>query len=357
MDLEVKRDDFRTVRTVDHGMPEVGEGQALLRVSRFALTANNVTYAVVGEAMSYWKFFPADEGWGRVPVWGYADVEASRVDGLSEGDRVYGYLPMSSHLVVSPTRVSDGAFLDASSHRAELPPAYNQYQRVTDAPDYDPAREREYAMLRPLFVTSFLLDDFLDDNGFFGARSVVLASASSKTALGLAFLLSSREGVDVVGLTSDSNAGFVSSVGYYDRVVTYDDVTALPDDVPTVFVDMAGGGRVLASVHRHLGASLTHSCLVGITHWEDEGSAGEVPGPTPTFFFAPDQLVKRRADWGAGGVESRTEAAWQRFLPSVDGWLTIDEHVGFDAIAPTWLEVVDGKATPNVGHVVTLDGS
>jgi hypothetical protein len=120
---------------------------------------------------------------------------------------------------------------------------------------------------------------------------------------------------------------------------------------------MAGGGRVLASVHRHLGASLTHSCLVGITHWEDEGSAGEVPGPTPTFFFAPDQLVKRRADWGAGGVESRTETAWQRFLPSVDGWLTIDEHVGFDAIAPTWLEVVDGKATPNVGHVVTLDGS
>ena len=354
MDLEVKRDDYRTVRIVDHGRPDLDDGQTLLRVSRFALTANNVTYAVAGEAMSYWTFFPAAEGWGRVPVWGYADVEASRADGLQEGERVYGYLPMSSHLVVTPTRVSESGFVDATPHRAQLAPAYNQYQRVAGTSDYEPTREREYAILRPLFVTSFLIDDWLDDNGTFGARSVVLASASSKTALGLAHLLSSRDGIDVVGLTSKGNADFVTSVGYYDRVLTYDDITALPADVPSVFVDMAGGGRVLAEVHRHLAGALQHSCLVGITHWEDERPQGDVPGPAPTFFFAPDQLVKRRADWGAGGVESHIENAWSGFLTSVDAWLTIEEHEGFDAIEPTWLEVLEGRAAPDVGHVVAL---
>jgi hypothetical protein len=354
MDFEVRRDDFRTTRTTDDGIPSLDDGQALLRVSRFALTANNVTYAVVGDTMSYWTFFPAKEGWGRVPVWGYADVESSRAEGLGEGDRVYGYLPMSSHLVVTPTRLTDAGFVDATSHRSGLPAAYNQYQRIAGVADYDPAREREYAVLRPLFVTSFLIDDWLDDNGMFGARSIVLASASSKTALGLAHLLSGRDGVDVVGLTSGAHADFVTSVGYYDTVVTYDKITTMPADEPSVFVDMAGGGRVLADVHRHLANSLQRSCVVGITHWEDEQPSGEVPGPPPAFFFAPDQLVKRRGDWGADGLDSRISRAWNAFVESVDGWLEIQEHRGFDAIEPTWLEVLEGRAAPNKGHVVTL---
>src|SRR3954465_15240306 len=100
MILEVKRDDLRSVRWNDAAPPELAADQARLRVDQFALTANNVTYAMFGDAMSYWQFFPADEGWGRVPVWGFADVEASNADGLGEGERVYGYLPMATHLDV-----------------------------------------------------------------------------------------------------------------------------------------------------------------------------------------------------------------------------------------------------------------
>ncbi|MGI8795042.1 MAG: DUF2855 family protein [Acidimicrobiia bacterium] len=355
MDFEVKRDDLRSVRTVNAGVPDLDDGQSLLHVSRFALTANNVTYAVFGDAMSYWQFFPAEEeGWGRVPVWGYADVEASRAEELVEGERVYGYLPMSTHLLVTPGRVDAAGFVDAAPHRTSLPPAYNRYQRVGGDAGYDPAREREHAILRPLFVTSFLLDDWLDDDDMFGARSVALASASSKTALGLAHLLSSRGSVEVVGLTSAGNADFVRSVGYYDRTLAYDDIDELAPDTPTVFVDMAGGGQVLADVHRHFGDSLRSSCIVGATHWEESAPAGDLPGPPPTFFFAPDRLVKRRADWGADGLESRIETAWQAFLSSVDDWLTIDERRGFGAAADTWLEVLEGRAPPNLGYVVSL---
>ena len=48
-------------------------------MDKFALTANNVTYAAFGDAMHYWKFFPGpDDESGRVPVWGFADVADSR---------------------------------------------------------------------------------------------------------------------------------------------------------------------------------------------------------------------------------------------------------------------------------------
>ena len=56
-------------------------GEILLQIECFALTANNVTYAAHGVDMAYWGFFPAPEGFGIVPVWGFAGVIESRVDG------------------------------------------------------------------------------------------------------------------------------------------------------------------------------------------------------------------------------------------------------------------------------------
>lgn len=361
MTFEVKRDDLRTWRDVDE-VPTASPGEVLLRIDRFALTSNNVTYAAFGDAMGYWGFFPAaDDGWGRVPVWGFADVEASTVEGIAEGERVYGYLPMSDHLVVTPDRITDDGFVDAVAHRAALPPVYNQYQRVERGGE----RERETAILRPLFTTSFLLDDWLADADgrhaegdglFFGATSVVLASASSKTALGLAFLLAQRGDIEVVGLTSPGNAAFVDGVGYYDRTVTYDEIGSLPADVPTAYVDMAGSAKTLAAVHAHFAFSLKTSCLVGATHWEEGGSPAELPGPQPSFFFAPDRVVKRRADWGGADFERRVDEAWAAFLESVDGWLTIAERRGPDAMAEVWLDVLEGRTPPDVGYVVSAAG-
>src|SRR6187551_692974 len=181
-------------------------GEVLLEVERFALTANNITYGAMGEAFGYWRFFPAPEGWGRIPVWGFADVVRSQSGSVAVGERLYGYFPMSQYLVLRPDRVAAGSFVDATPHRASLPPVYNQYTRVTV--DADPEREALTAIFRPLFGTSYLLDDYLEENGLFGARTAVLSSASSKTALGLAFLLTQAKRCAVVGLTSAGNRDF-----------------------------------------------------------------------------------------------------------------------------------------------------
>src|ERR1044071_8512268 len=124
-DLLIDRSDLAHAQLADTDAPEPGDGQAVLRVDRVGLTANNVTYAVFGDAMRYWEFFPGRtiDGveHGRVPLWGFAEVERSTVAEIAEGTRVYGYLPTSSHLVVTPAKVDARGFRDAAPHRQGLP--------------------------------------------------------------------------------------------------------------------------------------------------------------------------------------------------------------------------------------------
>lgn len=361
MDIEVNRQDLNETRVVDADPAALGDGEARLAVRRFGFSANNVTYAVFGDLMGYWTFFPAapsDDGdWGRIPVWGFAEVAEANGTGLDEGELVYGYLPMGTELVVTPTRVSEHGFTDGSAHRAELPPAYNGYTRCAADPVYSPDTEALQMLFRPLFMTDFVLDDWLADGDFFGAGDgvIVLSSASSKTAFGLAHLLAQRSSrPEIVGLTSPGNVDFVEGLGVYDRILTYDDVDDLDPATPAVYVDMAGDTEVRRAVHTHLDG-LTASVQVGGTHWQKVGGDGPLPGPTPALFFAPDQIVKRREDWGPGGVESRFAQAWEQFLPVVDGWVSVDERTGPDAVVQTYREVLEGRADPSVAYVLSLE--
>jgi hypothetical protein len=354
--FEVSRTDLHDTRTVDAPPAELGDGEARLAVRRFGFSANNVTYAVFGDMMQYWSFFPAEDGWGRIPVWGFAEVVEANGTGLDEGELVYGYLPMGSELVVAPTRVGEHGFTDATAHRAGLPAAYNGYTRSAADPVYEPDTEGLQMLFRPLFMTDFVLDDWLAENDFHGADVAVLSSASSKTAFGLAHLLAGRDDrPEIVGLTSAGNADFVLGLDVYDRVLSYDDIDFLDADDPTVYVDMAGDAEVRREVHEHVGA-LTASVVVGGTHWEHAGGGGDrLPGPQPAFFFAPDQIVKRREDWGPGGVEERFAAAWSGFVPVVEDWIEIVERSGADGVRRTYLEVLDGEADPSHAFVLSLD--
>jgi Protein of unknown function (DUF2855) len=352
MDFLVKRDDLHQCQVVDSEPPGLEPGQALLEVSAFGLTANNVTYAVLGDAMSYWDFFPARDGWGRIPVWGFAGVAAPGDGELREGARIFGYLPLSTHLVVRPERVDERGFVDASSHRAELPAAYNSYALTDADPMYDPAHEDEQMLLGPLFFTSFLIDDFLEDSGFFDAGTAVLSSASSKTALALAFLLDRREGVEVIGLTSPRNVDFVEGSGVYDRVVPYEEVDSLPP-ARAIYVDMSGDAGVRAAVHGHYGDSLAHSSVVGMTHHDQLGGTEGLPGPRPTLFFAPDRVAKRRQDWGRDGLEGRIAEAWRPFVEWTGGWLKVVHARGPESVQSAYLELLDGRIDPSTAHVLS----
>jgi hypothetical protein len=341
----VDRDDLTKTEVLhDELCPELEDCEVLLRVSHAGLTANNVTYGVIGELIGYWKFFPvAAEGRGVIPLWGFADVVDSTVDSLAAGTRVYGYLPMSSHLKVRAKLTSSG-FVDTADHRAELPAVYNGYLVTSKDPAYDARQEDIQVLFRPLFMTSFLLADQLADNDFHGARTVVISSASSKTAFGTAQCLRDK-GVRLVGLTSPRNVEFTESLGLYDTVLPYD---AAVDVEPSVYLDFSGSADVRSTLHDRLGSSLVKDISIGLTQQKASSD------PRSQFFFAPEQLRKRSADWGPEGLAERFGAAWHAFTAQAGDWVGIARHSGPDELVEVWQSVLAGKANPNTGDVITF---
>ena len=371
----VRKDQLATTRLLQADATPLAPGQVRARITHFAFTSNNITYAAFGDAMQYWQFFPApanaDAGadhtaWGCIPVWGFAEVVQSLHPGVAVGERLYGYWPMASHAVLQPVRLSEGSFSDGAPHRAALHPVYNSYQRCSSDPFYTPATEAVQALLRPLFLTAWLIDDFLADNAFFGTTAggesgvMLLSSASSKTAIGTAAQLAKRPEIKVVGLTSAANLAFCQSLGIYSRVLTYDQLDALPADTPCVYVDFAGSGPLRLAVHTRF-AKLAYSCSIGGTHVADLGGARDLPGPRATLFFAPAQVKKRSSEWGPAAFGQRLVTAWHGFRAQVaasdPAWLVVQQHHGAAAVQAAYATVLAGRGEAKLGHMLSLSAT
>ncbi len=340
-ELRVRRDDLAACEVADAPAPDLAAGEALLQIERFAVTTNTISYAVLGDRLGYWRLFPADDGWGRIPAWGYARVAASRCGDVPVGRRFFGVVPMGTHLTVRPA-ARGGAFADTTAHRSGLSPVYNQYLPVTDAGS-DIA-----LVMRPLFGTAVVLDLLLAETDFAGADTVVLTSASSKTAYGLAHLLGARP-VTVVGLTSAARRDWLAGHGLYDEVLDYDRVDRLRAPGGAVLVDFTGDGDLLRRLHGRLGGSLRRSILVGFTHQRAAYDHGPLPGPVPEFFFAPEEMVRRRGQLGA-----RYADAWRSFAPVAGRMLRIVPVATGDQLRRTYLDLLAGRVDPGAGHVVSL---
>jgi hypothetical protein len=359
--LEVRKDDLPQTRWQTRDAPALAGGEVRLGIESFALTANNITYAAFGDAMNYWQFFPTgDDAWGCIPVWGFAAVTESQCEGVAAGEKFYGYYPMASELVMQPARVTTAGFFDGAGHRQALPVVYNQYLRCSADPFYDAATEDVQSLLRPLFITSFLIDDFLADNDFFGgAKTLLLSSASSKTAYGTAFQLAKRAGLEVVGLTSPGNQAFCESLGCYSRILAYEELDSIAADTPCIYVDFAGNAGLRQRIHGRFEA-LRYNCAIGGTHVGElaaKGSARDLPGPKPVLFFAPAQVKKRIAEGGAPAFGRQLTQAWQNFTRQVTGaqppWLVTRRHAGQAPMQAVYREVLAGQGDPRTGHILT----
>ena len=355
-ELWIDRADYRNTRIVEKPAPELGEGEILVAIDKYGLTANNVTYAVSGDMIGYWKFFPAADNWGKVPVWGMADVTASNCESVEVGERLYGYFPMASHLVMQPGKIRGGSFIDAAEHRQVLPELYNNYSRTDGEPDFLKALENERCLYFPLFVTSFVLSDLLEDNDFYEADQVLIGSVSSKTGFGLAAFLKSVSGFKgkVVGLTSEGNKAFVERLGYCDQIITYGNESELKADQKSVYVDMSGNGALRRTLHEALGENMVRSIGVGATHWEEERGGGKMPGAKPEFFFAPSQIGKRNTEWGPGIIFKKAYGASAQLASEIKDEISVDFLSGPEAARDIWVDMVDNKVPPKRGIMISF---
>jgi hypothetical protein len=357
--VHVRKDKLTEATIVSADAGDLAAGAIRLKVESFSVTANNITYAVVGGGFGYWNFFPpkADdpEGLGIVPMWGHAVVTRTNLPEFAVGERVYGYLPMGSMLDVLPGKVSASSFMDMTDYRQPMSPIYNQYSRLAADPEHDPAREAERMIFGPLFKTGFLIEYFMRSEEWFGANALILTSASSKTAMGLASVAKQHSpDVKRIGLTSAGNIEFVEGTGLYDKVVTYHEIGTLPIS-DAVTVDFAGNASLLAKLHEHFAETLKYSCLVGATHIEARSTFGDdtkLPGPKPVLFFAPDHIVAFFKEHGQAEGGKLVAESWHEFLGATEGKVEIVKLSGLEAARDTFLEMVGGSVDPAKGIVV-----
>ncbi len=351
--VHVDKTDITQAELVELEQGALAPDAVRLEVESFSVTSNNVTYAVVGDGFGYWNFFPAPEGKGIVPMWGHARVVESNHPAIAVGERVYGYLPMASQLDVVPGKVSKSGFVDSAEHRQPMSPIYNQYSRLDGDPEHDPVREGERMIFGPLFKTGFLIEYFMRSEEWFGAQNLVITSASSKTAMGLASVAKHRSpDIRRLGLTSRGNVEFVKASGLYDDVLSYDAVADLTP-ISSVAVDFAGNSSLLGKIHEHFGDALKYSCMVGATHIEERGGGTEdLPGPRPTLFFAPDHAVALFKELGPEGAGRQMADSWRAFLADAGDSVTIERHGGLEAARDVFVRMVGGDVDPAKGIVI-----
>ncbi len=359
--LEVSKDIFFKNRIAE--MPdsnlELENGDVLLKVESFAYTANNITYAVAGDIIGYWQFFPPvgenTTRWGVIPVWGFAEVVKSKAEGIPVGDRLFGYFPPAKHVKMTPAGVSERRFIDGAAHRSKLPKGYNIYQRVRNEKNYNPAFDRERMLLSPLLLTSFCLWDALKEKKWHGAKQVIILSASSKTSIGLGYALQAdADAPTCIGITSDRNLDKMNSLGIYDQCLSYDAITGIDTDIPTVIVDMSGNTRVLAALHTRLGDNMKFTHNVGLTHWTHAKPQEGIIKERSAFFFAPGHIQKLLKEWGPDRFELETSAFLMTTAKKTKAWLKFRQVNGLEELAAIHPAVCQGTIPSDEGLIVVI---
>lgn len=349
----MNRNDLTDMLVNEASLPVLGEGQIRLRIDSFSVTANNISYAVMGDGFGYWNFFPAEEGYGVVPVWGYATIEESRHTQFEVGERLYGFFPMGTHLDVQPGNISAGGFVDAMPHRSAMSVIYNQYSRLAADPEHESGRENERMIFAPLFKTGYLIENMFRNHDWFGANAILMTSASSKTSMALAScVMQSSPGINRVGLTSRRNVDFTKNTGLYNNVIAYEDLADLPKS-QYVSVDFAGNPELLKSIHAALDDQLKYSSLVGLTHVADRGGdATEITGPQPIVFFAPDHGTAAIKEMGAKAFIDAVAKNWSEFLGVVGGSIKMDERSGIDTAMAAFQSTYANNGDPAQGIII-----
>lgn len=357
---QCKKEDFNQARVIDVPSQALESGQIRLNVERFSFTANNITYAVLGDLLQYWSFFPAADQqgndasqiWGQIPVWGFATVSESNCLEVCVGEHFFGYFPPAQECVMTPTNVSQGGFVDGIEHRVKLPVGYNVYRNT---PTSDPQADNERSMLYPLFVTAYCIHDLLASRSWCHAEQLVIISASSKTSLGVAYALqSSPDSPKSIGLTSARNVDSIQALGLYNQVIDYNNLEQLAPDVPTAIVDMSGNKALLSQLHQHLGESMKFTLNVGITHWGDLSEIEGINNSRSEQFFAPAHIQEMIKRMGPQAFEAHSGRFISESAIKTRQWLHCKELDGLNELATTYQDVCSGTIDANTGLIVVM---
>ncbi len=344
----IDKSDISSINIIDEISEKLGAGQVKFKLEKAALTANNISYAVLGERFKFWDFFPHSGG-GILPVWGYAKVVETECDEVNIGNRFYGYYPLAEELIVQPVKINDYGFVDGKKHRQVLPQIYNYYENVNKN-GVQKEMEAAYMVFQPLFATSFLLAHYFMDNDSFGGKQVFITSASSKTAMAFAAVLSHMDdAIELVGITSAKNVSFCESTELYHSIIDYESTGGLQNNAG-VIVDFAGNRSILAKLQDQIFHSLKKSITVGLSHWDQAVGEEKLPFKSE-LFFAPDHAVRKQKEWGGKEFKVKLNKSLFPFLKKSFNWL---QYNSSEDVFSNYEELVKGQVPPHQCIILKL---
>ncbi|KAJ3271670.1 hypothetical protein HDV01_006449 [Terramyces sp. JEL0728] len=344
----IQQDNIKSTAIAQQTINEIPTDAILVQIDRFGLTSNNITYALFGKMMQYFDFFDTGNGSSHLPIWGFGTVVRSKNDHIKEGEKLYGYFPTASHIVFNPVSIQVDSFQVVRENLPADRVVYNTYYRQSVDPEYIAEYEDLSLIFRPLWTTSFFLYDFLQAK-FPNVKSVVISSASSKTAFSLALLLK-KNNIESIGLTSKRNQEFVSNLNFYEQVATYEDISKL-NLTDCVYCDFAGNSNLNKEIFGHFGDSLQKHVVIGKTHVESAPSAEM--NPKTTFFFVPEWILIRERKPNENLAETKAKE-WYKFLSFIQPFVNLKISNDPVALQKAYLEMLQGNFAPSDGYIFSL---
>lgn len=345
----VNKEQLEEAKFVKESSPVLTDGEILLKVEQYYLSSNNITYAVIGEKYKYWNFFPKEEPWGAIPVWAYLSVIESKHPTIEVGECFFGFAPMADSFKVCVGNYTAHGFSDRTAHREGLIALYNYYTK-TEAKQLK--QEGIFLLTKITFPTSFLIHFFLEEEAFFDAQQIVITSASSKTALGLAFLLKKyqdKTGKDIIGITASKNKSFVEQSGYYDKVISYTEIKDVLPQKQSVVLDISGNVDVLVNINALLQEDLKHIARIGITDWTANKEFENFPNAVP--FVVGDQYKKMLEKLGPQKTTELLMEEQHSFTASIQKIISLS-YIKTVELPIFYQKLLKGTTNPKLGYIV-----
>eukprot|EP00747_Dinoflagellata_sp_TGD_P181138 gnl/TRDRNA2_/TRDRNA2_34703_c0_seq1.p1 gnl/TRDRNA2_/TRDRNA2_34703_c0~~gnl/TRDRNA2_/TRDRNA2_34703_c0_seq1.p1 ORF type:complete len:403 (-),score=73.69 gnl/TRDRNA2_/TRDRNA2_34703_c0_seq1:50-1111(-) len=343
----------------------LGEGQVLVRVEKFVLTANTITYALAGRMppLSTFLNFPVPEDipnaerYARCPCWGTGTIVTSRCPEVGVGLRIHGYFAMSPFVILTPTNIKATTFMDGAAHRKTLLAPYKLYQTSED-PRFKglSADEEDFANAAGgQSGTGWAMSQLAATHAA-KPEAMIITSASSRTSYGAAFAAKfHKDALSVVGLTSAKNVAYTQGLGVYDKVVAYEDVATLKRCRAAIF-DVAGNSAVLQKLYDLLREDVVYCGMVGMTHVaaRKQEPLQRFNGAAPEPFMVWTAVAAVEKSFGkATATRMQTEASKAYREKSLRS-MSIVRHHGPEATLTAYTQSVNGLLQPSETHVCSL---
>lgn len=248
-------------------------------------------------------------------------------------------------------------------------------------------------LYRPLFWTSYWCEDWLNSSGYRGGiTSILVSSASSKTAFCLAYLIGKRSSrgeiskdTRIIGLTSNRNVAFTKGLGLYNEVFDYDSFASTKalngkNDLQWIYVDVAGNDDLNARIFGYFASSHTgtlSACVsLGMTNLSPASSvATSMDWTTNTFsapqeaspspgkpsalpklepFFMVEWLNVRKHELDIKEIFERQNQAWTELIQDCVRWVKLERVYGAGAVKNAYERLAKEGLGPDKGLIWSL---